>query len=429
MTTVVIFYSFEDLDLLQQITSELRKNGVTDRSITFDMARGETEGSDATILQVAASADCVVLLWSRALAASARAPLAVHAAIQSWSRDRFVLGKPDDTPLAAGLRDLAAQPLKSAPILESISPDTSQEDIRFLVRLVAERIRGRWPIAPGMDWNDMHRRDGPTAPAMPPPSYAHPPSPRPPPMTSHAPKGAPTGSLHWLVIASVVAILLLVAKFVATPNRDHRPPPILDPTPTPLTPGMDLTVFASAIGMIGMIGLFALLVVVLMRFLSMQRTKRAKPATKTTASAEQPPLRDVLNPRADSRHQVFISYSRSDAAQVNALTSRIEAAGFTVWIDTQSSDAVPRYAGRIVGAIRSSNVVALMCSRDAFASDHVIREVYVAGDFKKPFVAVQLDEADFPDDLLYFLSGFPRILAADFAPERLRQEIKHLLPA
>ena len=120
---------------------------------------------------------------------------------------------------------------------------------------------------------------------------------------------------------------------------------------------------------------------------------------------------------------MFISYSRRDAAQVNALASRIETAGFKVWIDTQASDAVPRYAGRIVGAIRSSNVVALMCSRDAFASDHVIREVYVAGDFKKPFVAVQLDEAEFPDDLIYFLSGFPRIAVADFAPERMRQEI------
>ncbi len=67
-----------------------------------------------------------------------------------------------------------------------------------------------------------------------------------------------------------------------------------------------------------------------------------------------------------------------------------------------------------------------MCWRSAFASDHVIREIYVAGDFKKPFIAFQLDPTDIPDDVLYFVSGFPRIPIASVNQQQLRSEIARL---
>jgi hypothetical protein len=41
-----------------------------------------------------------------------------------------------------------------------------------------------------------------------------------------------------------------------------------------------------------------------------------------------------------------------------------------------------------------------MCSHNAFASDHVVREIYVAGDLKKPFIAFELDNSEIPDELL-----------------------------
>jgi hypothetical protein len=73
--------------------------------------------------------------------------------------------------------------------------------------------------------------------------------------------------------------------------------------------------------------------------------------------------------------------------------------------------------------------VALMCSRNAFTSDHVIREVYVAGDYKKPFLAFQLDPTEFPDDILYFISGFPRLPVAAVNSQQLRSEIARLVAA
>ena len=99
-----------------------------------------------------------------------------------------------------------------------------------------------------------------------------------------------------------------------------------------------------------------------------------------------------------------------------------------VWIDRHAGVAgTPRYAAPIVAAIKSSRLVALMCSENAFASDHVIREVYVAGDFRKPFIAFQLNQAEFPDELLYFLSGYPRVPASTVDANLVRTELLRLL--
>jgi hypothetical protein len=142
-------------------------------------------------------------------------------------------------------------------------------------------------------------------------------------------------------------------------------------------------------------------------------------------------LRQETAPPPKRRHrdgqvgpQVFISYSHLDERAVEQLVQKIEEAGCAVWID-RKSQGLQRYAGPIVRAIRASKLVALMCSQNAFASDHVIREVYLAGDWKKPFIVFQLDQTEFPDDIIYFVTGFPRFPAA-IHPKQLRWEILRL---
>jgi hypothetical protein len=63
-----------------------------------------------------------------------------------------------------------------------------------------------------------------------------------------------------------------------------------------------------------------------------------------------------------------------------------------------------------------------MASSNSFSSDHVVRELYVAGDHKIPFISVQLDQSEFPDDFVYFLSGFPRT-APPIQPEWLKAQL------
>ena len=124
-----------------------------------------------------------------------------------------------------------------------------------------------------------------------------------------------------------------------------------------------------------------------------------------------------------------ISYSRRDASRVQSVVKHIETAGYRVWIDTASTGGSARFAEPIVQAIDSAKVVAMMCSKNAFDSDHVVRELYVAGEFKKPFVAVLLDDTDLPHSFRYFLSGFPRLPVAQIAPDRVRSEIARYMTA
>jgi TIR domain len=119
---------------------------------------------------------------------------------------------------------------------------------------------------------------------------------------------------------------------------------------------------------------------------------------------------------------VFISYSRRDSDIVESLAKRIEKAGYDVWMDRDSTGP-HRYAADIVRAIKDSRLIALMCSQNSFSSDHVIREVYVAGDAKKPFIVLQLDKAEFPDEILYFITGFPRVPANPLDETLLRSGI------
>jgi TIR domain len=149
----------------------------------------------------------------------------------------------------------------------------------------------------------------------------------------------------------------------------------------------------------------------------------ARLLSRRSATREQ----QAENPNLDAHLQVFVSYSRLDGKIVDRVVKEIEQAGYPVWIDRELSHGAQRYAAPIVRAIKSSKLVALMCSRNAFQSDHVIRELYVAGDYKKPFIAFQLDQSEFPEEVQYFVSGFPRLAVGNLESGSVRSEIARLV--
>ena len=80
-----------------------------------------------------------------------------------------------------------------------------------------------------------------------------------------------------------------------------------------------------------------------------------------------------------------------------------------MWIDRQAHGS-QRYAAPIVRAIKSSQLVALMCSQNAFSqTTSSARSTSPANTCKKPFLVFQLDHSEFPDEVLYFVTGFPRL--------------------
>lgn len=107
----------------------------------------------------------------------------------------------------------------------------------------------------------------------------------------------------------------------------------------------------------------------------------------------------------NTAHTVFVSYSHANAETVLPIVETVEERGVSIWIDRDEMRAGQGWAGQIVRAIKASERFCLMCSAQAFASDHVRREVYLADKYGKDMVPIRLDGAEMPEDIEYFLIG------------------------
>lgn len=126
----------------------------------------------------------------------------------------------------------------------------------------------------------------------------------------------------------------------------------------------------------------------------------AAPAA-SSAAAPADEVTAVPNPA----HAVFVSYSHANSETVLPIVETVEERGVSIWIDRDEMRAGQGWAGQIVRAIKTSERFCLMCSEQAFASDHVRREVYLADKYGKDMVPIRLDGAEMPEDIEYFLIG------------------------
>ncbi len=315
------------------------------------------------------TADCVIVLWSIAASQSEFAALELKHAIKAWTEDRLVLVTLDDTPLPVGLRDQKAIEFDGR----------ERQALGEVADAVLDRVRAR---------EDAH------------PSARPPKAPTMARVDGHAPlKAAARGSGWAFTVLGFLLVTIPLVLWLAPRTQDQ----IFwsDDLMSRLLEMLQPVAWA-IVALCAAIAIFVL-------YRATRQHSKIQPALPAPGTPAIRPAETVAR-----RRDIFISYSWKDSSVVERLVSRIEGAGYGVWIDRSSRDgASARYAGPIVGAIRSSRVVAVMCSNNAFGSDHVVREVYVAGDFKKPFLRVDLDGADVPDELLYFLTGFPKLAPAE----------------
>jgi formylglycine-generating enzyme required for sulfatase activity/serine/threonine protein kinase len=118
--------------------------------------------------------------------------------------------------------------------------------------------------------------------------------------------------------------------------------------------------------------------------------------------------------------QVFVSYARHDAEQVQSIARLLEQEGATVWRDEERILGGQYYGEQIVHAIAHSRVVMLMCSPQAFQSDNVHREVLLTWDhYHRHYIPVWLCPAtEIPERFRYCLTGCQWIDAHSQPPER-----------
>jgi hypothetical protein len=157
----------------------------------------------------------------------------------------------------------------------------------------------------------------------------------------------------------------------------------------------------------------AFLVLALIHYIMRRRGKATEPvAVVTLAPGVQDQARSSAMP-ASSRgtggsKPIFVSYSHQDISRVDPIIEEIEKLGHPVWIDRRELSGGPGWAGQIVRGLRAARTVVLMASRHAYASDQVVREMYLAMSEKKPIIPLELEAAEIPDELQYILAPFQR---------------------
>lgn len=307
--------------------------------------------------------EVTLALWSRQVQFSSKQILFTNRAIDAWTEGRLIFAKLDNTFQPRGLGDVTAIDLSFAP----------------------GRIAAVWKVveaAQEIDRADEARR---REAAVPDEGGGDAPEPVPePPVRRKGGSGAAFAAGPAIGIGLVSAAALLSAGFLALPYA----------------PNILIAVAAVAWGAV--IGTAA-------GYGAGRRRTASVPARAPEAAAPAPqaPARADLEEESEAApgapSPVFVSYSRRDGEVVYPMVAEVEASGREVWIDKDEIHAGGNWAGMIVRAIRESDTFCLMCSAEAFQSDNVRREIYIADKYKRKLLPVRLDSAEMPEDFEYFL--------------------------
>jgi hypothetical protein len=107
-------------------------------------------------------------------------------------------------------------------------------------------------------------------------------------------------------------------------------------------------------------------------------------------------------PASNRDGAVFVAYARANRAAVLPVIEAAQRAGREIRLDDTASG---RGATAIASAIRAATDVVVVCSKAAFESDEVKREIYLADRFGKKLAPVFIEPADPPVDFEYFFAG------------------------
>ncbi|MBK8030705.1 MAG: toll/interleukin-1 receptor domain-containing protein [Chloroflexi bacterium] len=88
---------------------------------------------------------------------------------------------------------------------------------------------------------------------------------------------------------------------------------------------------------------------------------------------------------------VFISYSSKDFERAIDLKQRLEAVGFTVWLDTNKLEAGSLWETEIRNAIHTCNAMVVIMTLQSSESHWVLREISYATEFGKPIIPLYVE--------------------------------------
>lgn len=432
MSGVLIVAGVADADFAE----EVRK---TTRGLDIEIACSLPAGEQRTVL----------LVWSAAQPATAAD---VPTLIDLWSRGRLVIARRDDTPLLLGLGDLETVPA-GAPARETafkllhatlapadtaeaaMPPPAAALEAPAPEPVAAARPMRRWPMAVAASvlvllvagalasWmqqealppapksvgaeeaamrrdleaakrlqDSVSRREQPSSEERDRRVAAERAAREQPRPTAVAPSPPPASARP-----SDDARIADLERQIAALSRERAAPPAEGPS---------WLVWAAGAGGAAVMALLLLLF-----------QRRRRPAVIGIAAvpvAKPVPEAAAAMPPEVTGESLFVSYAHHDRLRVDPLVLEIEGLGRAVWIDRTGMTGGPGWAGQIARAIKGSRAVVLMASPSAYASDQVVRELYLAMGSRKIIVPIELEPADLPDELAYILAPFQRhALAGD----------------
>lgn len=321
--------------------------------------------------------DVVVMLWSTKALFMSHRIMMERRALDAWSEGRLVSVKLDHGIMPVGLRDLKV-------IEATFEP---QRDIAFAA--VNKAIQDAMADARRLE-GELARAEAPAAPS---PMQVDDLAPK-------ARKVANGGLWAWVLIGVlVIGAALGAASLLA---------------------GVSWRLWAVVAGVVGVCALAAVAAVAAASARQDEaRKKRAQRAPSESAPGDgaAAPSPQAPGAAADGQGLVFVSYARADSAVVSPVVDDLKGAGQPVWIDREGIAAGEGWAGEIVRAIRTAERVCVMCSKAAFESDHVKREVYLADRYRRPLTPLFLDDAPPPEDFEYFFAGLQHLKLTDLPSE------------
>src|SRR5436305_1616458 len=105
------------------------------------------------------------------------------------------------------------------------------------------------------------------------------------------------------------------------------------------------------------------------------------------------------------RYDLFISHSSADAETAQALVTDFENRNITCWMAPPDIPMVSSYHEEIVAAIENARAMLLLFSGAANKSAHVLREVELAEQGRKPILPLRIDVSDPVGGLKYMLAN------------------------
>ena len=109
--------------------------------------------------------------------------------------------------------------------------------------------------------------------------------------------------------------------------------------------------------------------------------------------------------------EVFISYTTPDFDATKAIVDYLEGHGVDCFLAPRDVTPGRPYASSLMEAIDNARVIVLVCSAAINASEHVLNEVEMIVQKKKPLVPFFIEDFTMGDEYCYYLSRTQRIVA------------------